>query len=77
MVRRHDAGLRHTVDQGGEASRQGSALVGTQDAERGKGGGGVGRGQRGREDVGAGPVDEEVDDITAGGDETAKRAEGF
>ena len=63
MSRRREAGLGHPVDQGGEAARQGGALGGAQDAERGERRRGVGRRRRGREDVRAGPVDDQVDDV--------------
>ena len=75
MSGRCEAGLGHPVDQRGEAARQGGAFGRTHDPERGERRRGVGRRGRGREDVRAGPVDDEVDDVAGRRHETAERAQ--
>ncbi len=75
MSGRCESGLRHPVDQRGEAARQGGAFGGAQDTERRERRRGVGRRRRGGEDVRAGPVDDEVDDVAGRRHETAERAQ--
>ena len=70
-----EPGLRDPLDQRGEAARQCGAFGRPHDAQCGERCRGVGRRRCGREDVRAGPVHDEVDDLARRRHETAQRAQ--
>ena len=63
------------LDQIGQAADERSAFVGSQDAQRSERRAGVGGARRGREDVGPGPVDQQIHHVTRRGDETPQRSQ--